>query len=610
MTDVIQLLPDSIANQIAAGEVVQRPASVVKELLENAIDAGAQHIQLIIKDAGKSLIQVADDGSGMSETDARMCFERHATSKIRQAHDLFAIKTMGFRGEAMASIAAVAQVELRTKRKEDETGTSITIEGSQLKSQETIACQPGTSITVKNLFYNVPARRNFLKSNHVEMRHIMDEFQRVALSYPEIAFNCFQNDIEVYQLKAAKLGQRIVHLFGKNYQQQLVPCEETVDKIKVKGYVGKPEQSKKARGEQFFYVNNRFIKSPYLNHAVINAYERLIPEGYHPFFVLFIYIDPKHVDVNVHPTKTEIKFDDEKTVYTIIKSAVKRSLGAYNLTPSMDYTVDTNFFENQGPTPSVQSAPKEGHSQNAFPTRGHSNQKNWDKLYIEAFETERSEELAKAEAQQYEEQVIFGSAANAMGISSPRESRPKNLFQIQNKYISTPVKSGLMILDQQSAHERILFERFNSHLNTREGDVQQFLFPETIELSAADYSLVKELWDEIQSMGFAVEEFGKNAIALQGAPSSLAGQNIKTLFIGLIEDYKQNIAEFSFNKKENIARAMAKNASIKRGEILSIEEMQGLIDQLFACENPNYTPSGAKTFVVLESNNLDSFFNR
>ncbi len=614
MTDVIRLLPDSLANQIAAGEVVQRPASVVKELLENSIDAKSKNITLIVKEAGKLLIQVTDDGVGMSETDARMSFERHATSKIQKSEDLFCIKTMGFRGEALASIAAVAQVEMKTRREEHKTGTHIVIEGSKLLSQEDVAMPAGATIMVKNLFYNVPARRNFLKSNAVELRHISDEFQRVALANPEVGFYFFQNDIEVYHLKPGKLGQRIVHLFGKNYQQQLVPCREEVENIKITGYIGKPEFARKTRGDQFFFVNNRFIKSSYLNHAVSQAFHGLIPESSFPFFVLFIELDPRHIDINVHPTKTEVKFDDERTIYTVLKTSVKRALGTFNLSPSMDYSVDTNFinkiahFDLQRQNPTAHSRGTSGD----FPVEK-ANFKNWEKLYVDAFESERMEKQAEAEAKQVPERMTFESAANKLGSEQHAEGntpqKSANLFQLHNSYIVTSVKSGLMIIDQQLAHERILFEKFRLFIANKAGHVQQFLFPETIDLSAADYTLVKELELEIKSLGFAFEEFGKNTIALHGVPAISQSASGRELFLGVLEDYKTNTTERSEDRETNMARAMAKNAATRRNRPMNPEEMKSLIDQLFGCENPNYSPSGEKTFYILDIESIKELFN-
>ncbi len=609
MTDVIQLLPDSLANQIAAGEVVQRPASVVKELLENAIDAKSKNITLIVKDAGKALIQIIDDGQGMSETDARMCFERHATSKIRKTEDLFSIRTMGFRGEALASISAVAQVELKTKRDEDTIGTQIIIDGSKFKSQEGVSTPTGTNIVVKNLFYNVPARRNFLKSNPVELRHIMDEFHRIALSNPEVSFYLFQNDLEVYHLKAGKLSQRIVHLFGKNYREQLVPCQEEVEEIKITGYIGKPENAKKSRGEQYFFVNNRFIRSSYLNHAVVNAYHGLIPENSFPFFVLFIELDPKHVDINVHPTKTEVKFDDERTVYSIVKSTVKKSLGTFNLTPSMDYSVDTNFIQNFRKDEKQENSGGFTFERPEPSQREKDNLKNWENLYFDAFENERFEKQVNIEKES--KHLTFESAANKFDEGETRQvsGTEKALFQVDLSYIVTSVKSGLMIIDQQNAHERILFEKFKKNLENQQGHVQQFLFPETIELNAADYTLLKDLDNEVRNLGFSYEQFGKNTIALNGSPTLSSQKSGKELLLSLLEDYKSNHADSTYDKRESISRAMSKNAAIKKGKSLSKEEMQSLIDQLFGCENPNYTPNGEKTYYILEAKNIERMFN-
>jgi DNA mismatch repair protein MutL len=484
MSDIIHLLPESIANQIAAGEVVQRPASVVKELMENSIDAGASEITLIVKDAGRSLIQVVDDGRGMSETDARMSFERHATSKIKTSEDLFHIKTMGFRGEALASIAAVAQVEMKTRPESDETGTSIQIEGSAFKSQHRISCKQGTTILVKNLFFNVPARRNFLKSNPVELRHIMDEFQRLALSHPELTYNFYQNDMEIFCLKPGKLGQRIVSLFGKNYREQLVPCNEDMDDLKLKGYIGKAGFVKKSRGEQYFFVNNRYIKSSYLNHAVVSAYDNLIPDGSFPFFVLFIDIDPKHIDVNVHPTKTEIKFDDERNVYMLLKTSVRKALGSFNITPSLDFNVDTNFrLHSSAPSQhSGLSQQDRDYGQFKNSDRELANLKNWDQLYAGALsdETMEAEARREAAAQGNPISITFESALNSRSdvTDDGLYVEKDKFFQVNASFIVTPVKSGIMVIDQQSAHERILYEQYLSMLEKNTGSSQQLLFPE------------------------------------------------------------------------------------------------------------------------------------
>ena len=614
MPDIIHLLPDNIANQIAAGEVVQRPASVVKELLENAIDARAKNIKLIIKDSGKSLIQSIDDGIGMSATDARMCFERHATSKIKASNDLFAIKTMGFRGEAMASIAAVAQVDLKTKKEGEELGILLQIEGSELKKQELTATPHGTSVSVKNLFFNVPARRNFLKSNAVEMRHIVDEFQRVALAHPAVGMSLYQNELEMYHLPEAKLSKRIVGLFGKNYQNQMASCLEETDHLKVHGYVGKPEFAKKTRGEQFFFVNNRFIKSGYLNHAVINAFEGLLPEGAFPFYTLFLEIDPKHIDVNVHPTKTEIKFDDERTVYAVVRAAVKQALGTHHITPALDFGHDVNFSAFQ---------PTKDKPQGTLSERDYAQFKNfdkkkdvshWEKLYEGLREDIKKEEGENAQMNAHPESQdairLESAASQAMHPETASDTSDKApCFQIHRKYIATHVKSGLMLISQQEAHERILYEKFLSMVQLRSGASQQSLFPQTLELNPADFSLIMGMKDEINAIGFEFSAFGKSAVVINGVPADLNTGNEKTLFESFIEQFKRNQAELSIPKDENIARAIAKRSCIKIGAVLTTTEMSSLIDQLFACEQPHYAPNGKRTTFILELEKMDQFFN-
>lgn len=613
MSDIIRLLPDSIANQIAAGEVVQRPASVVKELLENSIDAGSTRIQLIVKDAGKQLIQVIDNGIGMSATDARMSFERHATSKIRQSEDLFNIKTFGFRGEAMASIAAVAQVEMKTKKSGEELGTLLKIEGSEVKLQESTACEKGTSISVKNLFFNVPARRNFLKSNPVELRHILDEFQRVALAHPEIEFSFYQNDLETYILRGDKLAQRIVDLFGKGYREQLISCREETDFVDIKGFIGKPQFAKKSRGEQFFFVNNRYIKSSYLNHAVMFAYDQLIGDDSFPFYVLFIEIDPKRIDINVHPTKTEIKFDDEKTVYAMVRAAVKKALATHNIAPSIDYELDINFN-----IPSSQRGTdfeeKDISSKNISYTPRNNNETNqhWETLY-KGFENKENLEKFK----HYEEMTVLTLGSK---INSNEETGGLNkdmlyadnttTFQLHNKYIVTQIKSGMALIDQQAAHERILYEKYLSMLHNKFGASQQFLFPQSIELSPNDFTLLMEMEEEIKSLGFVYNIFGKNTIVVNGIPADIPNANEKNLFESLIEQYKQNQSELKLEKKENLARSLAKRSAIRPGTKLTLTEMNALIDQLFACKMPTYAPNGNLTLVLLSMDKIASMFHK
>lgn len=604
MPDIIQLLPDSIANQIAAGEVVQRPASAVKELMENSIDAGAKNVKLIIKEAGKTLLQVIDDGIGMSETDARMSLERHATSKIRKAEDLFELYTMGFRGEALASIAAVAQIELKTRPADQELGTCIVVEGSDIKKQEPVACEKGTSISVKNLFYNIPARRNFLKSNPVELKHIIDEFQRLALAHPEITFSFIQNDEQVYDLPATKLSQRVVNLFGKSYKEQLATCQEETETVKVTGYVGKPDFARKTRGEQFLFVNRRFIRSNYLNHAVMNAFEGLIVENSFPFYVLFIEIDPKHIDVNVHPTKTEIKFDDERAVYAVVRAAVRQAIGSHNLTPAIDFNADVNFISKLN---NANSQSKQVYFEERFSTALHrSNSENWEKLY-EAPEVKpvaiKQQDVIETPGVQT---LRFESAINQSTPATASEE--KALFQLHARYIVKQVRSGMMIIDQQAAHERILFEKFLNQLKNKSGQSQQSLFPQAITFSAADFALALEMQQEIEALGFRFDVFGKNTLVVNGVPANVQAGNEKELFEGLIEQFKVNQSELALPLQENLARALARRASIKTGQPLVREEMQALVDSLFACSTSNYSPEGKPTFFIFELNKIESYF--
>ncbi|MFT4032830.1 MAG: DNA mismatch repair endonuclease MutL [Siphonobacter sp.] len=647
MQDIIQLLPDSIANQIAAGEVVQRPASVVKELLENSIDAQASQIQLVVKDAGRTLIQVIDNGIGMSETDARMCFERHATSKIRTAEDLFKIRTMGFRGEAMASIAAVAQVELRTRRSSDELGTHLRIEASEVKQAEPCQTLVGTNICVKNLFFNVPARRNFLKSNPVEMRHILDEFQRVALSYPEISFSLHHGETEVYNLPGGKLSRRIVDLFGKNYREQLAETSEETPFVKVSGYIGKPEFAKKVRGEQFFFVNQRFIRHAYLHHAVLSGFEGLIPESNHPFYVLNIEIDPAHIDINVHPTKTEIKFDDERSVYAIIRAAVKRATGVYGLAPAIDFEMDVNLLtptkslsfqqkdytshfeatvtENRKATDEEQP-PREPAHLKALPKRDRS---NWEQLFeglesppkterhsifdipVDIIPTEKP--FTPPPVAEVPSSLTFQSKANRLPTAEPVEKETKKatlldydrmLFQVHNRYVLSQVKSGLLLVDQKAAYERILYDKYRSSLEKRNAASQQLLFPKTVTLNPADFLLVLELENEIRALGFDFSEIGKDAFMLYGIPADVIDENEEDLFEGLLAQYRLHASDLRLDRPEALARSFAKRSAARYLTRLSSEEMSALVDQLFASSNPAYTPGGETTFTILSLDKL------
>jgi DNA mismatch repair protein MutL len=598
MPDIIQLLPDSIANQIAAGEVVQRPASAVKELMENAIDAEATQITLIVKEAGKVLIQVIDNGKGMSETDARMSLERHATSKIRKAEDLFTLRTMGFRGEALASICAVSQFELKTRAAEQDLGTLLLVEGSEVKKQETVACEKGTSISIKNLFYNIPARRNFLKSNANEMNHIVEEFHRLALANPIIAFTLIQGDEVVYELTGSKLSQRIVSIFGKNYQQQLAPCSEETSVVKITGYVGRPEAAKKGRGEQFIFVNQRYIRSTYLNYAVTNAYEGLLPEKFFPFYVLFIEIDPKHIDVNVHPTKTEIKFDDERAVYGVIWSAVKQALGVHSMTPALDFQADVNLTSKV----SGQGMSKQDYFDEQYSSSLHrSNLQNWEK----AFDTESNSRLFDRTPSSTVE-LRFESAMNKMAAPAVVENET-GIFQYQQKYIVRAVRQGLIIIDQQAAHERVLFEKYIAQLKGKAGNSQQSLFPQTITFNSPDFALLLEMEKEVVALGFRFEVFGKNTLLITGAPVDVLGSE-KELLEGLLDQFKQNQSELQLPVNENLARAFAKRTSIKAGQKMSMDEINSLVERLFACGNPNYSPEGKPTFFTFDSSKMESYF--
>jgi DNA mismatch repair protein MutL len=576
MSDLIQLLPDSVANQIAAGEVIQRPASAVKELLENAIDAGSTQIEVIVKDSGKTLLQIIDNGCGMSPTDARMSFERHATSKIRSAHDLFSIRTMGFRGEALASIAAVAQVELKTRRHDDEVGTAIRIEGSEVKEQEAVSTPVGTSFSVKNLFYNIPARRNFLKSNPVEARHIIDEFERVALANSQVAMSLYQNGMEVFRLPVGNFRQRIVSLYGSNYNERLVPVQEDTMMMKVHGFVGKPEFSKKSRGEQFFFVNNRFIKDHYLNHAVSNAFDELLPKDSYPSYWIHLEIDPSKIDVNIHPTKTEIKFEDERAVYAIIRAAVKRSLGQYSITPTLDFdkerAFDVPYSDQFKPVNKPGVMINTGY--NPFDRERESKPiqtAGWEKLY----EGLRNESATAVELP-LEHEIHFTAEHQKADI----------LFQLSNAIIVTKLpSSGMLLIDQQAAHERILLERLLSNIPEKVG-TQNELFPVTMQFSAQDASLLNEIKEEIARFGFDLREFGMNSFVLHGRPDLLEkGKEKETLEL-IIEEYKhfQSLDVADIHKQ--MAASLARSMSIKRGTILSAKEMQRIVDDLLKCNEP------------------------
>lgn len=609
MPDIIQLLPDNIANQIAAGEVIQRPASAVKELLENAVDAGASEIKLLVKEAGKALIQVIDNGKGMSETDARMAFERHATSKIKNINDLFHIKTMGFRGEALASIAAVAQVELKTRRAEDTAGTFIEIENSEVIKQEPIAWEQGTCIAMKNLFFNVPARRNFLKSNPAELRYIVDEFIRVAMAFPDIFFSLNSNGQEIFHLERGSLKQRIVQILGNNYNAKMVSVDEQTDYLNIRGFVGKPETARKTRGDQYFFVNNRFIKSAYLNHAIMTAFDEMIAKDSFPMYTLFIDLDPAQVDVNVHPTKQEIKFEDEKIVYAFVQSAVKHALAQFSITPTLDFELDASIQQLDAVTkPFTEDKKSTAASSSLYSTFTQKHQahfiekrsdlKNWKDFYEEE-KIEATVVNYKTEPKQ--EEKLIPSASN---ISS------NVLMQLHNTYIIAQNQKGFLLIHQQNAHERILYERFNRALEGKPIATQQSLFPSTLELTATDTVLLNELVPDLNYLGYHLEHFGKNTFVIQGSPADVLQGNEKVAIEKMLEQYKHFSSDLKYSKREKLLRSMAWQQAIKAGTALSEREMNMLVEDLFSCSAPNITPNGKPTYSEFNKLELDRMFGR
>lgn len=605
MKNIIELLPDSIANQIAAGEVVQRPSSVVKELMENSIDAKSTEIKLIIKNAGKNLIQVIDNGKGMTEVDARMSFERHATSKIKKPEDLFQIRTMGFRGEALASIAAIAQVEMETSINADSLGTKLILEGSRVISQEPTSTQKGTKITIKNLFFNVPARRNFLKSNAVETKHIIDEFQRIGLSNYNISFYMYIDNKEIYHLPKTKLSHRIIHLFGKNYQNQLIDCQENTEYVNISGFVGKPEYSKKTRGEQFFFVNNRFVKSPYLNHAIKSVFENLILDTHFPFYVLFLNIDPKHIDINVHPSKAEIKFDDERLVYSILEAAVKKSISKYHLTPSIDFEQNINSSEFRILDKAQEDHRKRNNSDLSYMNfKNYDIQKNRNNSWNELLRTLET----KPKIEETQNSIINLNSNLNVSNQKEEEIKSKNIIQIHNKYILTQLKSGLIIIDQNAAHQRILYQKYLQEITNNSGISQQLLFPCELQMNNSDLMILEECHKEITAIGFKIELQENSKIIINGSPSEVSDQDPKLLLEGLIEQFKWN-KKLSLDKKDNLARSFAKRSALQHGLKLSKEEINSLTDRLFACQNPQYTPDGKLIFIKIETEELEKRFD-
>lgn len=603
MSDVIKLLPDHVANQIAAGEVIQRPASVVKELLDNAIDADATLVQLMIKEGGKTLIQVIDNGKGMSPTDARMCWERHATSKITQTEDIYHIKTNGFRGEALASIASVAQVELKTRNAQDAIGTFILIEGSEVKKQEGVACNQGTSIVVKNLFYNIPARRNFLKSNPVETRHIFDEFTRAALAHPEIAFTLHNNNEEVYNLRAGDLSQRIQQLFSYKTGEHLLSAYEETTIATIKGFVGKPEHAKKTRGEQFFFVNNRFIKDAYLNHAVMSCYENLISKEQFPFYVICIDIDPTQIDVNVHPTKTEIKFEDERSLYQILRAVCKKAIGEHYHVPTYIPASDDTFLNLGSRFTPDKPAVSHQHNNEAkvISTQniGGGFNNNRDTFAVNRTQNKDWQELfgilEKKDTIGDVGPKRFNKTVDELALEEEQNSA-KYFTQIHGTFILSQIKSGVMLIDMQAAHERVLYEKYMQALQNQPMASQQKLFPKTITLTAADAMLLNDLLADIRALGFDVNDLGGNTFAINGVPAELNHYNEQHLIDEVLENYKQQSGS---TKHQNIARILAQRASVKPGTKLSTEEMNTLVDELFACTENKLSPSGKSCFKTL-----------
>jgi DNA mismatch repair protein MutL len=611
---IIQLLPDHVANQIAAGEVVQRPASVVKELLENAVDAKASDIKLIVKEAGKTLVQVIDNGLGMNTTDARLCFERHATSKIRQAEDLFDLHTKGFRGEALASIAAIAHVEMKTKQDQEELGNHIVIEGSKLVTQEVAVLPKGTSFAVKNLFFNIPARRNFLKSETVEFRHVMDEFQRVALAHPSISFTLIHNGSELYNLPSSNIRQRIVAIFSGKTNEKLVPVSEDTELVKIAGFVGKPEYAKKSRGEQFFFVNDRYIKSAYLHHAIMNAYEGLLKEGNQPSYFLYLQVPPHTIDINIHPTKTEIKFDDEHSLYAILRSAVKHSLGQFNVAPVLDFERDSNldtpyqYKDKEADFPTIQvdsgfnpfATEKPSKSLASFGSyKKETTQSNWESLYVGL--KQDAEEIASFS---FESEEVTGKLFDEGAV----ETSTNSTYQIHKKYIVSTIKSGMLVINQKRAHQRILYEQFLTNITIQKAASQQLLFPLELYFSSDEMQLLSELRLTLENTGFVFDAFNADAIQISGLPVLMAESEVSIVLEELISNLQNEVPESSFSQSDTIAKSMAKSLAVKTGTYLTEKEQENLVNSLFACKEPNVSPFQKPTFITLTVEDLDKRF--
>lgn len=616
MSDIIHLLPDSVANQIAAGEVIQRPSSAVKELMENALDAGATEIQVIIKDAGKTLIQVIDDGKGMSETDARMAFERHATSKIKSANDLYSLQTMGFRGEALASIAAIAQVELRTKRPEDELGTLIEIGASNVQKQEVITCCNGSNFSVRNLFYNIPVRRNFLKKAATEFGHILTEFNRIAIIYPHISFSLKHNDETVSLLEKSSLRQRIIDIFGKNINKQLIPIENKTSLMEITGFVGKPEVARKQAHNQYFFVNGRYMRHPYFHRAVMQAYDRMLQPETTPCYFINFDIDPSSIDVNIHPTKTEIKFENEQAIWSIIYASVKEALGKFSVLPALDFdqerTMDipvlTSSVDIKTPqvdfNPSYNPFKQSNSSYDATPKKQNF---DWEKLY-ESFESGDDDSQEAVQTTITLESGISSSEAEKTSPIEQRESVSNEYFQFKKRYILTAVKSGLMFIDQHRAHTRVLFEQYLSSIQKQKGASQQMLFPELIDLSAEELIVFEDIKDDLAFVGFDLDCFGKSTYRINGIPSNLEGKDCVSLIKEIIQFCRSTAMDSKTGLQEQLALSLANAAAIPYGKVLSDQEMNNLINMLFACANYNYSPDGKPIAHILSEAEIENRF--
>jgi DNA mismatch repair protein MutL len=614
LADIIQLLPDNIANQIAAGEVIQRPASAVKELLENAVDANATDIKLFVQDAGKALIQVTDNGKGMSETDARMCFERHATSKIKNINDLFSITTMGFRGEALASIAAVAQVALKTKRATDELGTYLEVENSIVTKQEPCAHPEGTSFAMKNLFFNVPARRNFLKSNTAELKHIIDEFVRVAMAFPEVAFSLTNNNQPVYALERGSLKQRLIQILGNSYNAKLVSVQQQTDYLNIYGFVGKPETAKKTRGDQYFFVNNRFIKSAYLNHAVNTAFADLLPKDSYPMYCLFIDLDPAQIDVNVHPTKQEIKFEDDKIVYAFVNSAIKHALAQFSVAPSLDFELDPTIQNLDAVSKPFTNTPNQqarntilyadfatnGKANFITPTQHNATSKNEYTSFKSILNNPNSYVQPQQNNNPVQSQIAANTAPPAFTV----------VGQLHNSYIIVSHSQGYWLVQQQNAHERVLYEKFAQAFTHKPMASQQSLFPATLNFSPQDAVLITELLPDLNQLGFIIEHFGNHTFIIKGTPADVLQGNEMQAIENLLEQYKHFSMELKYTQREKLMRTLALQQAIKSNTPLTQPEMQQLIQNLFNCQTPNATPNGKPTYAAYNLQQLSSLFGR